>query len=72
MNQAVPFITFQPGRGKSAAEAMEAYLDIFADGRVILDNRYGPDGPGAEGTVLMSEIEIAGLRLRFSDSFVAH
>ena len=51
---------------------METYLEVFADGRVILDNRYGPDGPGAEGTVIMSEIEIAGQRLRFSDSFVAH
>ena len=72
MNQAVPFITFQPSRGQSAAEAMETYLKLFTDGRVILDNRYGPDGPGAEGTVIMSEIEIAGQRLRFSDSFVAH
>jgi predicted 3-demethylubiquinone-9 3-methyltransferase (glyoxalase superfamily) len=72
MNQAVPFVTFQPSRGQKAAEAMEAYLEIFADGRVILDNRYGPDGPGEEGTVIMAEIEIAGLRLRFSDSFVEH
>lgn len=72
MNQAVPFITFQPSRGQNAAEAMETYLDIFADGRVVSDNRYGPDGPGAEGTVIMAEIEIAGQRLRLSDSFVEH
>jgi predicted 3-demethylubiquinone-9 3-methyltransferase (glyoxalase superfamily) len=72
MNQAVPFVTFQPSRGQKADEAMETYLEIFADGRVILDNRYGPDGPGEEGTVIMAEIEIAGQRLRFSDSFVEH
>lgn len=72
MNQAVPFITFQPGRGQNAAEAMETYLEVFADGRVVSDNRYGPDGPGAEGTVIMAEIEIAGQRLRLSDSFVDH
>lgn len=51
---------------------METYLEVFADGRVILDHRYGSEGPGAEGTVIMSEIEVAGQRLRFSDSFVAH
>ena len=47
MNQAIPFITFQPSRGQSAAEAMETYLEVFGDGRVTLDNRYGPEGPGA-------------------------
>ncbi|WP_181275776.1 VOC family protein [Brevibacterium oceani] len=72
MNQAVPFITFQPSRGQSTVEAMESYLKIFGDGRVLLDNRYGPGGPGAEGTVIMAEIEIAGQRLRLSDSFVEH
>lgn len=72
MNQAMPFITFQPGRGQMAAEAMDAYLKVFTDGQVISDTRYGPDGPGAEGTVIMAEIEIAGQRLRLSDSFVDH
>ena len=72
MNQAVPFITFQPGRGQNAAEAMGTYLEVFADGRVVSDNRYGLEGPGAEGTVIMAEIEIAGQRLRLSDSFVDH
>lgn len=72
MNQALPFVTFQPGRGQSAADAMELYLSVFAGGRVIADRRWGAEGPGAEGTVIMAEIEIAGLRLRFSDSFVTH
>lgn len=72
MNQAVPFITFQPSRGQNAVAAMETYLEVFADGRVISENRYGPDGPGAEGTIIMAEIEIAGQRLRLSDSFVEH
>lgn len=72
MNQAIPFITFQPGRGQQAANALDAYLSIFADGKVLSDNRYGPEGPGAEGTVIMAEIEIAGQRLRLSDSFIDH
>ncbi|WP_312977681.1 VOC family protein [Corynebacterium sp.] len=72
MSRIVPFITFQPGRGQQASEAMATYLDIFRDGRVISDNRYGPDGPGEEGTVIMAEFEVAGQRLRCSDSFVRH
>lgn len=72
MNQAVPFITFQPSRGQRAAEAIEAYLNVFTDGRVISDSRHGSEGPGAEGTVIMAEIEIAGQRLRCSDSFIEH
>lgn len=72
MNQALPFITFQPGRGQRAAHAIEAYLDIFPDGRIISDSRYGPEGPGEEGTVILAEIEIAGQRIRISDSFIDH
>ena len=72
MNRALPFITFQPSRGQSAAEAMATYLDVFGDGRVVFDNRWGADGPGPEGTVILAEIEIAGMRLRLSDSFVQH
>ncbi|MFZ2241020.1 MAG: VOC family protein [Gordonia amarae] len=72
MSQAVPFITLQPSRGQRAAEAMEFYCSVFRDGRVIDDRRYGPEGPGEEGTVILAEFEIAGLRMRCSDSFVQH
>lgn len=72
MSDIVPFITFQPGRGQYAGEAMARYLEIFPDSRMITDNRYGADGPGEEGTVIMAEFEIAGKRVRCSDSFVRH
>lgn len=72
MNQAVFFLTFQPSRGQSAAEAMETYVRVFPDGRVIEDRRYGSDGPGAEGTVMMAEFIAAGQRFRCSDSFIEH
>ena len=72
MSQATPFITFQPGRGQSAADAMETYISLFPDGRVIEDQRYCAEGPGGEGTVVMAEFSVAGQRIRCSDSFINH
>lgn len=70
--RALPFLTFHPGSaGPGAAAAMAVYLEIFG-GRVISDQRYGADGPGAEGTVVVAEFEIAGLRVRCSDSPAVH
>lgn len=50
---------------------MAAYVEIFG-GSVISDQRFGADGPGPEGTVFLAEFEIAGLRIRCSDSAIAH
>lgn len=72
MTQAMPFLTFQPSRGQSAADAMAAYLNIFPDGYMVKDQRYGPDGPGDEGSVVMAEFVVAGQRFRCSDSYVQH
>ncbi|GAA1482396.1 hypothetical protein GCM10009624_28360 [Gordonia sinesedis] len=69
---AMPFLTFQPTRGAGAAEAMETYVGLFTDGRIIFDRRRGPDdGPG-EGTVFLAEFTVAGQRIRCSDSVVEH
>lgn len=51
---------------------MDFYTGLFADGAVVSDHRYGPDGPGAEGTVQVAEFVVAGQRIRCSDSFVDH
>lgn len=72
MTQATPFLTFQPGSGPSAAEAMETYVSLFADGRILQDLRYGAEGPGAEGTVILGEFIVAGQRFRCSDSYIEH
>lgn len=72
MTRAMPFLTFQPSRGQSAAEAMKTYVELFSDGCIITDQRYGPDGPGPEGTVVMAEFVVAGQHIRCSDSFVEH
>ncbi|MGU3293658.1 VOC family protein [Williamsia sp. M5A3_1d] len=70
--RALPFLTFQPTpSGSTAASAMSAYVRIFG-GRVISDRRRGAGEPGGEGTVFLAEFEVAGLRVRCSDSAIQH
>lgn len=69
MTEVVPFLMFQNG---DAAEAMELYVSLFPDGAVLSDQRYGPDGPGPDGTIVMAEFTVAGQRVRCSDSHVKH
>ena len=66
--QVTPFLMFE-GR---AEEAMTFYLSLFDDGRIEHVNRYGPGGPGAEGSVMTAAFVIAGQRVMCSDSFVHH
>lgn len=70
--RALPFLTFQPAPpDRGAAAAMAAYVEIFG-GRVISDRRRTADEPGGEDTVFLAEFEIAGQRIRCSDSAIAH
>ncbi|MEU6644057.1 VOC family protein [Saccharomonospora sp. NPDC046836] len=69
MTELVPFLMFQKGE---AADAMTFYLSVFPDGEVLTDKRYGPEGPGAEGSVWMAEFTLAGQKIRCSDSPVPH
>ena len=70
--RALPFLTFQPATpDRGAAAAMAAYVEIL-DGRVIGDRRRTADEPGGEDTVFLAEFEIAGLRIRCSDSPITH
>lgn len=69
--RALPFLTFQPASESRAAAAMATYVEIFG-GRVISDRRRGADEPGGEGTVFLAEFEIAGQRIRCSDSAITH
>ena len=72
MADAVPFLMFQPPKTGSAAEAMALYVSLFADGEVLTDERWGPGGPGAEGSVRLAEFVVAGQRFRCSDSPPVH
>ena len=68
-NQITTFLTFQ---GNNAEEAMNFYMDIFDNSKVIDIQRYGKADPGKEGTVMKAEFELNGKRFMCSDSFIKH
>jgi predicted 3-demethylubiquinone-9 3-methyltransferase (glyoxalase superfamily) len=55
-----------------AEEAMNFYVSLFEDGRVLEIERYGADGPGKEGSVKLATFSIAGLKVMCIDSPVEH
>ncbi len=63
-----PFLMFE-GR---AREAIDLYVSLFDDGRVLSLRPWGPDGPGAPGTVEHAELVLAGQRVLCFDSPVPH
>lgn len=69
MTDLAPFLMFQHGEG---AEAMAFYTSLFPGDSVLTDQRYGEEGPGPEGTVVMAEFTVAGRKVRLSDSFARH
>lgn len=67
MPQTRPFLMFEG----QAEEAMSFYVEQLG-GRAVDVARYGPDGPGPEGSIMVATYEIAGQRVMCSDSFVQH
>lgn len=63
-----PFLMFE-GR---AEEAMNFYVSLFPDSRVVSANYYGKDGPGQEGTIQLAVFEVAGQRVMCIDSPAKH
>ena len=63
--------TFLMFEGK-AEEAMTFYMFLFDDSKVIAIERYGPSGPGKEGSVVHATFTLAGQRLMCIDSPVKH
>jgi predicted 3-demethylubiquinone-9 3-methyltransferase (glyoxalase superfamily) len=64
-----------------AEEAMTLYTSLFEDARpsggertsqIVSITRYGPEGPGAEGTVQTAVFTLAGQPFMAIDSAVAH
>jgi predicted 3-demethylubiquinone-9 3-methyltransferase (glyoxalase superfamily) len=68
MTTVTPFLMFEG----NAEEAMNRYVGALPGSQVLRLERYGPEGPGPEGTVSLAEAELAGQRVRFFDSFVHH
>jgi len=65
--QVVPMLMFE-GR---AEEAMRFYIELFG-GEVLDVSRYGPEGPGVEGSIVKATFRIRDLDLMCIDSPVKH
>jgi predicted 3-demethylubiquinone-9 3-methyltransferase (glyoxalase superfamily) len=63
-----PFLMFEG----QAEQAMNFYISLFDDGKVIDITRYGPQGPGAEGSVMKASFSIAGQTVICIDSAMKH
>ena len=63
-----PFLMFEG----NAEEAMNFYVSAIPDSRVIDIRRYGADGPGTEGSVMLATFSLAGLTVMCIDSSVKH
>ena len=63
-----PFLMFDG----SAEEAMRFYTTLFRDSEIKQIERYGPAGPGAEGSIKRADFTVAGRELICIDSPVKH
>ena len=55
-----------------AEEAMTFYVSLFPDAEVVSLARYGPEGPGTEGSVMHATFRLAGQEFMCIDSPVKH
>jgi predicted 3-demethylubiquinone-9 3-methyltransferase (glyoxalase superfamily) len=63
-----PFLMFE-GR---AEEAMTFYVSLLPDSGIQHITRYGPEGPGKEGSVVLATFTLAGQQFKCIDSTVKH
>ncbi len=69
MTKATPFLMFQQGKAQAA---LDFYIEHVPDSRIDSVERFGPDGPGPEGTIIRAYATIAGQGVMVHDSFIAH
>lgn len=67
--QITTFLTFQEN---NAEEAMNFYIGLFDNSRIIDVQRYEKGGPAKEGSVMMATFELNGKQFVCSDSYVKH
>jgi predicted 3-demethylubiquinone-9 3-methyltransferase (glyoxalase superfamily) len=58
MQKIMPFLWFDD----QAEEAMQHYVSIFRDSKVLGVTRYGDAGPGPKGSVMIAVFELEGQR----------
>ena len=68
MTRITPFLMFEG----QAEEAMTFYVSLFRNSEVTSVTRYGPEGPGAEGTVTLANFTLCGQPVKCIDSPVKH
>jgi predicted 3-demethylubiquinone-9 3-methyltransferase (glyoxalase superfamily) len=56
MQKITPFLWFD----NQAEEAMNFYISIFKNSKVVTVTRYGETGPGPKGTVMTAKFELNG------------
>ncbi len=59
MSKIHPFLWFD----KDAEEAANFYVSIFPNSKILSVQRYGPGGPGPEGSVMTADFELDGQRV---------
>ena len=63
-----PFLMFEG----NAEEALNFYVSLLPDSRVVSITRYGPGEAGREGTVRQAVFSLAGQRIMCIDSPIKH
>lgn len=67
--QITTFLTFQEN---NAEHAMNFYIELFDNSKIIEIQRYGKDGPAEEGTIMKATFELNGKQFICSDSYIKH
>lgn len=65
----VTSLTFQKN---DAEQAMNLYVSLFENSKIISIQRWGKEGPGKEGTIMMAVFELNGQKFMCSDSPPIH
>lgn len=67
--QIITSLTFQK---EDAEQAMNFYISLFDNSRIIKIQRWGKEGPSKEGTIMQATFELNGQKFMCSDSPPAH
>ena len=68
MQKISPFVWFD----NNAEEAMNFYLSIFEDSKVVRVAQVPPDGPGPEGRLLLATIQLEGQEINLMNGGPGH
>jgi predicted 3-demethylubiquinone-9 3-methyltransferase (glyoxalase superfamily) len=56
MQKITTFLTFK----NQAEEAMDLYISVFPDSKILSTTRYGEDGPGPRGALVTASFQLSG------------